>query len=147
MSDEQNVPPKAEQTSGAESGTGDAWRDVVAQLEAFTEAVGRWAKAAVQDPDNKRRVEELKAGMDKIASSIGEAADKAADSEVGQSFKEAAGKTGDAFKVAGQKIGSEVGPHLAGAFKTASDKLREAADKIEQKTETPTEEPTEPKAE
>ncbi len=134
-----------------ENGAGDAWRDVVAQLEAFTEAVGRWAKAAVNDPDNKRRMEELKVGMDKIASSIGEAAGNAADTEVGQSFKEAAEKTGEAFKVAGQKFGSEVGPHLAGAFKTASEKLREAAGKMEQKTDTPAEgtvpeEPTGPKA-
>lgn len=136
MSDEQDAPKANEQAPGTETGAGDAWRDVVAQLEAFTEAVGRWAKAAVKDPDNKRRVEELKAGMDKIASSIGEAADKATDSEVGQSFKEAAEKTGEAFKVAGQKFGSEVGPHLAGAFKTASEKLHEAAGKMEQKADT-----------
>ncbi len=85
-----------------ENGAGDAWRDVVAQLEAFTEAVGRWAKAAVNDPDNKRRMEELKVGMDKIASSIGEAAGNAADTEVGQSFKEAAEKTARRSKSRGR---------------------------------------------
>lgn len=145
MSDDQEVPQPTEQTPGA----GEAWRDVMTQLEVFTEAVGRWAKAAVNDPDNKRRIEELKVGMDKVASSIGDAADKATDSEVGQSFKEAAEKTGEAFKVAGHKIGSEVGPHLAGAFKSASEKLREAAGKMEQKTEAPAapaDKPAEPDA-
>jgi len=148
MSDEQNVP----QTPGVAPDAGDAWSDVMAQLEALGAAVGRWAKAAVNDPDNKRRVDELKVGMEKVAASIGDAADKAADTEVGQSFKEAAEKTGEAFKVAGQKFGSEVGPHLAGAFKSASEKLREAAGKIEQKTDSPGEDvppmdkPSEPSA-
>ena len=137
MSDEQDVPMTDEQVPGAAPEAGDAWSDVMAQFEALGAAVGRWAKAAVNDPDNKRRVDELKVGLENVASSIGDAADKAADTEVGQSFKEAAGKTGEAFKVAGHKFGTDVAPHIAGAFKTASEKLREAAGRMEQKTDAP----------
>ena len=71
MSDEQDAPRVDEQASAADGNASEAWHDVVAQLEAFTSAVGRWAKAAAKDPDNKRRVEELKAGLDKVAASIG----------------------------------------------------------------------------
>lgn len=138
MSDEQDIPHTSEQAApGTGASAGDAWNDVVAQLGALGEAVARWARAAVNDPDNKRHAEELKQGVEKMLSSVGDAADKATGSEVGQSFKEAAEKTGDAFKVAGQKFSSDVGPHLAGAFKSASEKLREAAGKMEQKAEAP----------
>lgn len=132
MTDEQPTP--ASETPAAGESASDAWRDVVAQLDAFGAALGRWMKAAVNDPDNKTRAAEVKAQMENIASSLGEAVDKASDSEVGQSFKEAAEKTGDAFKKAGEKISEEVGPSLAGAFRSAAEKFREAAAKMEEKT-------------
>ncbi|MHB1342467.1 MAG: hypothetical protein ACYCX5_12030 [Coriobacteriia bacterium] len=132
MTDEQPTPVPEVPVSGESAG--DAWRDVVAQLDEFGAALGRWMKAAVNDPDNKARAAEVKSKMESIASSLGEAADKAVDSEVGQSFKDAAEKTGDAFKKAGEKISEEVGPSLAGAFRSAADKFREAAAKMEEKT-------------
>lgn len=158
MSDEQNTgqtPVEPEVTTGGGTdaqGAGDAWRDVVAELDALGEALGRWMKAAVNDPDNKRRLDELSSRLEGLVSDIGDSAKGAVDSEVGQSFKEAADKTGDAFKVAGEKLSSEVGPRLAGAFKSVGDKLRGAADRIEERqaaaaqetTATPAPEPTTP---
>ncbi|MGB4592979.1 MAG: hypothetical protein WBI63_04285 [Coriobacteriia bacterium] len=131
MSDEQTIPTP---DAAPQQTAGDAWRDVIAQLDEFGAAVGRWVKAAMNDPDNKAHAAEIKAKMESISSSLGDAVDKAADSEVGQSFKEAAEKTGDAFKKAGGKISEEVGPSLAGAFRSAADKFREAAAKMEEKT-------------
>lgn len=131
MSDEQTTPTPdvaPQQTAG------DAWHDVIAQLDEFGAAVGRWVKAAMNDPDNKAHAAEIKAKMEGIAASLGDAVDKAADSEVGQSFKDAAEKTGEAFKKAGEKISEEVGPSLAGAFRSAADKFRDAAAKMEEKT-------------
>ncbi|MCE5191554.1 MAG: hypothetical protein LLG08_07335 [Actinomycetia bacterium] len=142
MSDEQDVPHTSEQVAPGTGGSvRDAWSDVVAQLGALGDAVARWARVAVNDPDNKRHAEELKQGIEKMLSSVGDATDKATGSEVGQSFKDAAEKTGDAFKVAGQKFNSEVGPHLAGAFRSASERLREAAGKMEQKADAPQADP------
>jgi hypothetical protein len=57
------------------------------------------------------------------------------DADVGQSFKEAADKTGEAFKAAGERVSEEVGPRLAGAFRTMGEKLRKAADKMESKAD------------
>jgi len=133
MSDEMNdtatPAPDAETTSEAAA----AWRAVVAELDTLGEAIGRWAKAAVNDPDNKRRADELSDRLEGIVSSVGTAVKGAAEGEVGQSFKEAADKTGEAFKTAGEKISEEVGPKLAGAFKTMGDKLRGAAEKMEER--------------
>lgn len=124
------APPPAD-TSAASA----AWSDVVAELDALGDAIGRWVKAAVSDEENKRRASELKTAFEKLAGDVSDTVKDAADSEVGQSFKEAADKTGDAFKKAGEKISEEAGPKIAGAFRSLSDKLKESAQKMEARTE------------
>jgi DNA anti-recombination protein RmuC len=145
MSDENVIgTPDAGETSGAaETAAGAAgaseasaaWRDVVAELDALGEAVGRWVKAAVSDEENKRRAAELTAAFERLAAQVGETVRSAADSEVGQSFKEAADKTGEAFKKAGEKLSEEAGPKLASAFRTLSEKLRSSAERIEERVQ------------
>ena len=136
MSDEE-----ATRETPVEPEAGDAWSDVVAEVDALGEALGRWLKAAASDAENKRRLEELSDRLEGLVSDIGESAKGAVDSEVGQSFKEAADKTGDAFKLAGEKLTGEVGPRLADVFKAVGDKLRDAADKIEERQEPSAAEP------
>lgn len=141
MSDENVIgTPDAGETSGAgETAAGAAgaseasaaWRDVVAELDALGEAVGRWVKAAVSDEENKRRAAELTAAFERLAAQVGETVRSAADSEVGQSFKEAADKTGEALKKAGERLSEEAGPKLASAFRSLSEKLRSSAERIE----------------
>ncbi len=110
-----------------------AWKAVLAELDVLGDALGRWTKAAVNDPENKRRFDEFSARLDGLVDNVGATAKNAVDTEVGQSFKDAADKTGDALRTAGEKISEEVGPRLAGAFKSMSDKLRGAAEKIEER--------------
>lgn len=133
MSDEmdQDAQPQVEPEATSEAAS--AWREVVSELDALGAAIGRWVNAAANDPDNKRRLEDLSARLDGFADSVGASVKGAAEGEVGQSFKEAADKTGEAFKVAGDKLSEEVGPKLAGAFKSMSEKLRGAAEKLEER--------------
>ncbi len=133
--DDQTAQPAPESSS--------AWRDVVSELDALGDAIGRWLHAATNDPDNKRRAQELKERMGGIADTVASAVDSAADSEVGASFREAADKTGEAFKQAGERFSEEVAPRMASAFKGAAGKLREAAERMERK-ETPAAEESAP---
>ncbi|MBN2846951.1 MAG: hypothetical protein JXP72_00675 [Coriobacteriia bacterium] len=151
MSDEQQSIPVPDETPGAagagEPGTvsadadsasdaASAWREVVEGLDALSEAIGRWAKAAVNDPENKRRADELSAKLEGFVSEVGDTIKGAGESEVGQSFREAADKTGDAFRQAGEKLSEEIGPKLSGAFKSAAERLGQAAQRIEQRSGT-----------
>lgn len=111
----------------------EAWRAVVVELDRLGAALGRWATAAANDPDNKRRIDEFSARIDGFMQDVGASVKGAADGEVGQQFKEAAVQTGEAFKSAGEKISGEVAPKLAGAFKSMGDKLRGAAEKMEER--------------
>lgn len=115
------------------SGAAEAWRDVVNELDALGDAIARWAKSAVSDPENKRRLDELSARFDGLVSDVNATVKGAAESEIGESFKEAAEATGEAFRTVGERISEEVGPVIAGAFKSVSEKLRGAAERIEDK--------------
>lgn len=137
MSDEMNEGTQPQAGPDVTSEAANAWREVVSELDALGVAIGRWVSAAANDPENKRRLEELSARLDGIVDSVGSTVKGAAEGEVGQSFKEAADKTGEAFKVAGERLSEEVGPKLAGAFKTMSEKLRGAAEKIEERQPEP----------
>lgn len=133
MSDEMNdqIPPAEPTPAPVEAGS--AWRDVLAEFDALGEAIARWAKAAVNDPDNQRRLAELSDRLENLVDDVGASVKGAAESDVGQSFREAADKTGEAFKLVGQRFGDEVGPRLASTFRTVGEKLRGAADRMEER--------------
>jgi len=114
-----------------------AWKGVVAELDALGEAIGRWAKAAVNDPDNRRRLDELGTRLEGFMSEVGSTIKQTADSDVGQSFREAAEKTGEAFRQAGERVSEEVGPRLASAFKSAAQRLGHAAERMEDRAGAP----------
>ncbi len=118
---------------GARSESAEAWSAVVTELDSLGDAIKRWAKAAVADPDNRRRMDELGDRLQGLLDDVGSAVRATTDSDVGQSFREAADKTGDAFRQAGERISEEVGPRLAGTFKGVGERLREAAERMERK--------------
>lgn len=57
----------------------DPWREVVDGFETLANALGRWAKSVVDDPENRRRAQQLKERLGDVARDFGDAADKAAD--------------------------------------------------------------------
>ena len=145
MTEEQNDIPAEESThepaaevtaeTTTESAAADAaWGDVISQLDELAEAAGKWTRAAVDDPENRRRAREFKEHIESMARGIGDAIDsgvsKTASSDVGEVFKGAAVKTGDAFKAAGQSFTDEVAPRMASAFRGAAEKLDQAAQKM-----------------
>lgn len=139
------IPPEEAAQPGAESPEpNSAWHDVVEEFDALGEAIARWAKTSVNDPDNKRRLDELGDRLENLIDDVGASIKGAAEGDVGQSFREAADKTGEAFKVAGQRFSEDVGPRLASAFRAVGDKLRGAADRMEERAdvEASAEEPT-----
>jgi len=142
MSDEQDMTGQqaeaapdqgaAEASPEQRSEAAEAWRQVVVQLDALGDALGKWLKAAANDPENKERLDELSGRLEEFGEKLSGTV-KGAGSDVGESFKEAADKTGEAFKAAGERVSEEVSQRVAGALKTMGDKLRKAGDKIESK--------------
>ena len=135
MSEEKTHAEESAPTEESAPPATNAWSDVLEQLDALGDAIGRWTTAAVNDPDNRERAQELKEHVERMARKAGDAIDGASESasksDVGQAFKDAAGKTGEAFKVAGTRFTEEVAPKMASAFRGAADKLHQAAERME----------------
>jgi len=75
---EPGLPPTAE-TPPSPPPEPDPWREVLDGFEALGSAIGRWAKSVVDDPENRRRAQQLKERLTDVARDLGVAADKAAD--------------------------------------------------------------------
>ncbi len=123
--------PTAEPTSQDADAHGTAWNDVLSQIDALGDAISRWTRAAVNDPENRARAYEVKDHVEQMANSVSEAVDGAVETDIGQQIKDAAAKTGEALKAAGNRVGDEVAPRMASAFRGAAEKLHQAAERME----------------
>lgn len=132
------TPPSQEPSDGAAEPSsdtaqdhGEAWGDVLSQIDALGEAISRWTRAAVNDPENRARAHEVKDHVEQMANSVSDAVGDAAETDIGQQIKDAATKTGEAIKAAGTRVGDEVAPRMASAFRVAAEKLHMAAEHME----------------
>jgi hypothetical protein len=112
---------------------GDTWDELGRQLSELGSAIGRAVQAAVDDPDNRKRAGELRDGLLSLADAVGTALDDAGESPQGQRVKEELSRVANTVAEAGRKAADDVRPHLIGAARTASDKLKEAAAGLERR--------------
>jgi arylsulfatase A-like enzyme len=90
-------------------------------------------QAAVDDPENRKRAGELRDGLLSLADAVGTALDDAGESPHGQRVKEEFSKVARTVADASRKAADDVRPHLIGAAKSASERLREAAADLERR--------------
>ena len=117
------------------SGVKDAWRDVLTQLDTLGDSMSRWAKAAVNDPENRRHAAEIRSKIDAMSAKVTATVDEATHTEVGRSVAEAADKTGKAIADAGGKVAQETAPAVASALTALADFLGKAAQQVGQSAE------------
>jgi hypothetical protein len=126
MSDEDDFRPPLQADPQVAPGD-DTWEELGRQLSELGAAIVAAVKAAADDPENRRRAQELKRDFESAARDIGEAFSGVAGAEHGQRVKEAA----EAVAAAGRKVADDVRPHLVDATRKAGEALRETASRIE----------------
>jgi len=132
----------------AAAGPKDAWRDVLAQIDALGDSMTRWAKAAVNDPENRRHADEIKAKFDSVGDKIAATFDDATKTEIGKSVQQAAETTGKAVVEAGGKVAAEAAPVVVSALSGFAGMLGKAAERVstaaDRRTSAPAAAPEEP---
>lgn len=118
--------PSEQQPAGAS----EAWSEVVDKMSQLGDAITAWAKAAAHDPENKRHVDELRAGLNGLTARAGEAFETVKESDLGQQVGEAADKAGAAIGEAAEKVTTAAAPHVASAFGALSEAFGKAAHKV-----------------
>jgi hypothetical protein len=118
------------------SPTAEAWSDVVARMSELGTALSAWAKSAADDPQNKQRLESVRAGVDEMARQADVAFGKVTSSDFGQQVSQGAQQAGDAIGGAAQQVSDAAAPHvatalsgLAGVFGRAAAKVDEAVNR------------------
>ena len=161
MSDQSNIPIQPAEPTSPESASsvavhtddaqptgptaGEAWGDVVARLGELGDAISAWARAAADTPENRKHLEELRAGVEDIARQANEAISAAANSDFGRQVAEGATQVGTAIGSTAQDIGQAAAPHVASAFAGIADAFGRAAEKVGQAaTPHPAEPPARP---
>lgn len=123
------VPPSAEPTG---PNAGEAWSEVVARMGELSEAVAAWARAAADNPENRRHAEDVKAGITEIASKAESAFSRATSTEFGQQVVSGAEEAGQAIGDTAKRVSEAAAPHVASAFAGLADVFGRAAHKVEE---------------
>lgn len=113
------------------------WREVVEALNALGESIGRATRAAVDDDENRRRLRELRDGLEALALRLGESVEQVAASPEGRMVKQAVGEAATTVEAAGERVVEEVRPEMANAFRQATAKFKQAADAYDKPASAP----------
>jgi len=132
-----DIPEPVDETPGAkdEGARGaEAWEQVMRSFDDLGKSVSGWANAVKDDPANRKRAEELRAGLEDMGKQVGVAVDRATKSDFAEHVGSAATTTGGIFFDSAKRFGEEVGPHVAGAMVAVADGLRDAIEGLRART-------------
>ncbi len=148
MSDSQGAktPEQPPEDSGSrqEDPARRPWDELGRQIDDLGESIAEVVRVAVNDPENRRRMREVRQALESMAGRIADAFDDVSDSPQGQRVREQAAKAGESVAAAGRRVADDVRPHLIGAARQVSDRLREAAADMERRSDSRTSEKQDP---
>jgi ElaB/YqjD/DUF883 family membrane-anchored ribosome-binding protein len=126
------VQPQGDSPAEAvEIDAGAAWDDVVARLGDLGDAIAGWTKAAANSPENRRRVEELRANVNEMTGKAQATFAGAAD-DFGDQVRQGVSRAGQAIEETVQKVSAAAAPHVANALAELAYQFANAASKVEE---------------
>lgn len=130
----------ADQNAGAPQGGGpshgaeDSWNEVGEQLRALGDSLARAFRETADRPQNRQRVQDLKATFATMAKEVGDAITDAVSSPEVERLKAEADRTGEALRAAGERAAEEVKPQIVAGLKQVTDLLDALAGRMESGT-------------
>lgn len=121
------VPEEPEQPeAGRESAA--AWSDVLRALDDLGTSVSAWINAVKDDPETRRRAREMQEKLEGYGRQVGETFDAAARSDFARQVSSAAMAAGDVAVDTARKVGDEAAKQVAGAVRSVSETIKQAAE-------------------
>jgi len=118
------------QGTDAAQDTADAWKDVEERFTALSESLVSAVRAAWNDEENQRAINDMESGLRTIAGDVASAVDEAAKSPEGQRLRAEAEKTARAVHDTSEQMINDARPHVAKALGSISEGLRSAAGEL-----------------
>ena len=129
---EQPGPNAGPETDQASTTAGEAWAEVVTRMGELSDAVSAWARAAADNPENRRHLDDVRNGVNNVAKEAAAAFDSVTSTDFGQQVKSGAEEAGTAIGDAAQKVSDAAAPHVATAFAGLAGVFGRAAQKVEE---------------
>lgn len=147
MTDETNTPAPAPEAPEAPEPPAGAnvsasWDEVVGRMTDLGDAIAGWARAAADDPENRKHLDQVRQSLNDMSAKAAETFSEVAKSDFGKSVAESASQAGQAFGDAATNVGQAAAPHVASAFAGLADVFGKAAAKVSEST--PSSAPTPP---
>ena len=132
---EQNTTP----TEGTKSASSEAWNEVGKQFQTLGESLATAFRTAWADEQNRKRMQDMRQGVEQMLNDVGKALDETAKSPQMQQAKVDAKKAAESMRVAGEQTYQEVRPQLESALHQLNVELQKLIEKLEtRKTATST---------
>ncbi|HEY3341171.1 MAG TPA: hypothetical protein VGK81_04095 [Anaerolineae bacterium] len=140
---EQNTP----RPEGTQSSTSEAWQEVGKQFQTLGESLATAFRTAWADEQNRKRMLDMRQGVEQMLHEVGKALDETAKSPNVQQAKVEAKRAAESMRVAGEQTYKEVRPQLESALRQLNDEVQkligrmDAAKPAENTPSTPAEPP------
>lgn len=118
-------------TPGDQKKTSEAWQEVGRQFKTLGESISQAFRTAWQDEENRRRMEEMRSGLESMVREVGRTIDETAKSPAGQQLRSDAEQAAAKIRDAGEQTVQEIRPHLLDALRQVNAELQKLADRME----------------
>jgi hypothetical protein len=113
-------------------GTNDAWQEVGRQFQALGESISQAFRTAWQDEENRRRMEQMRDGLQSMVNEVGRTIDESAHSPQGQRVISEAERAAKNLRDASEQTVQDVRPHLVSALRQVNVELQKLVDRMDQ---------------
>lgn len=141
MTEETRPPYEGSETTGEEapksgtsSSTSENWSEVGRQFQALGETLAETVRAAWQNEETQRTVQDMRSGLESMVQKVGKAIDESASSPQGQRIRQGVEQTAQSLRSAGEQTVQEVRPQLINALQQVNAELQKLIDRMEKRS-------------
>ncbi len=127
-------PEDTQHSEGTYPSSGDAWQEVGKQFQALGDSLATAFRAAWYDEQNRKRVQDMRQGIEQMLNEVGKALDETARSPQVQQAKSEAKKTADSVRGASEQTFQEVRPQIVSALRQLNNELHKFVERLESKS-------------
>ncbi len=131
---EQNTNRPEGTTSSATPSSSEAWQEVGKQFQALGDSLATAFRAAWTDEQNRKRVQDMRQGVEQMLSEVGKALDDTAKSPQMQQAKTEAKKAAESMRTAGEQTYQEIRPQIESALRQLNDELQKFIGRMESRS-------------
>jgi hypothetical protein len=108
----------------------ESWKEVGQQFQALGQSLAAAMRAAWQNEETRKRMQEVQNGVEAMVDEVGQAMKDAANSPQSQQLRQEAGKAASNVQNAVEQTAQEVRPHLVSALQQVNRELQKITDTL-----------------